>query len=92
MTKVIVVGVDGTETAQRAAESAAHLATALGTALHVVTAFSGDRVEVLGMGNDELAFSEERHAENVARVSVAAVRRAAFRWSTSQSAARPRRP
>lgn len=74
MTKVIVVGVDGTETAQRATESAAGLATALGTRLHVVTAFSGDRAEVLSMGNDDLAFSEERYAEKVAREAAAGVR------------------
>jgi nucleotide-binding universal stress UspA family protein len=74
MTKVIVVGVDGTETAQRAAETAADLATALGTRLHVVTAFSGDRAEALGIGNNELAFSEERYAEKVARESADAVR------------------
>ncbi len=73
MTKVIVVGVDGTETAQRAAESAAGLARALGTRLHVVTAFPGNRAEVLGIGNDGMAFSEEKYAEKVARESAAAV-------------------
>lgn len=74
MTKVIVVGVDGTESAQRAAETAADMASALGTTLHVVTAFPGDRAEVLGLGNDDRAFSEERYAEKVARESADGIR------------------
>ncbi|MEI5676045.1 MULTISPECIES: universal stress protein [unclassified Nocardioides] len=36
---VIVVGVDGSETAAQAASTAAGLASALGTSLHVVSAF-----------------------------------------------------
>ena len=73
MTKVIVVGVDGSETANRAAETAARLATSLGANLHVVTAFNNDRAQVLGIGNDERAFSEEKYAEKVAREAAAAV-------------------
>ena len=45
---VIVVGVDGSDTAMKAARSAAELANKLGARLHVVTAFdrsSGVRVE-----------------------------------------------
>lgn len=54
MTGIIVVGVDGSRTAQRAAESARDLAVALGATLHVVTAFNDDRPEVVGIGSDQL--------------------------------------
>lgn len=74
MTKLIVVGVDGTETAQRAAASAAGLAEALGADLHVVTAFNQERAEVLGIGKDQPAFSDEKYAEKVAREAADAVR------------------
>jgi nucleotide-binding universal stress UspA family protein len=74
MTEVIVVGVDGSETAMRAAETAASLATALGAKLHVVTAFNNDRAQVLGIGNDEMVFSEEKNAEKVAREAAHALR------------------
>ncbi|WP_018762591.1 universal stress protein [Arthrobacter sp. 135MFCol5.1] len=74
MTKLIVVGVDGTETAQKAAASAAALAEALGADLHVVTAFTQERAEVLGIGKDQPAFSDEKYAESVAREAAEAVR------------------
>lgn len=74
MTKLIVVGVDGTETARKAAASAAALAEALGADLHVVTAFNQERAEVLGIGKDQPAFSDEKYAESVAREAAEAVR------------------
>ncbi|MFJ5694980.1 universal stress protein [Arthrobacter sp. NPDC093125] len=67
MTGVIVVGVDGSETARKAAESARDLALALGTTLHVITAFDGDHTVVFGTGSDQLAVSTEDNAEKVAR-------------------------
>ncbi|WP_461175155.1 universal stress protein (plasmid) [Arthrobacter sp. Z1-9] len=73
MTEIIVVGVDGSETAKRASASAAALATTLGAKLHVVSAFNTDRAQVLGLANDEIAFSEEKHAEKVARETAAAL-------------------
>ena len=48
----IVVGVDGSETALRAAEVAAGLAEELGTSLHVVSAYEHEgRHEVVGVGS-----------------------------------------
>ena len=47
MTKVILTGVDGSETAQEAAEKAAGLAAALRAELHVMSAFSVDLSETL---------------------------------------------
>ena len=43
MAGIIVVGVDGSQTAKKAAESAWDLAAALGASLHVVSAFDSDR-------------------------------------------------
>lgn len=67
MTGVIVVGVDGSDTAKRAAKAAASLAAAMGATLHVVTAFGSDRAQVVGAGSDQLVISEASNAEKVAR-------------------------
>jgi nucleotide-binding universal stress UspA family protein len=67
MTGVIVVGVDDSETARKAAQSAAALAAAMGAKLHVVTAFTSERAQVVGSGSDQLVISEAGTAESVAR-------------------------
>ncbi|WPU09518.1 universal stress protein [Pseudarthrobacter oxydans] len=67
MTGIIVVGVDGSATAQRAAETARDLAVALGATLHVVTAFNDDRPEVIGTGSDQLVITAARQAETLAK-------------------------
>lgn len=67
MSPVIVVGVDGSKTANKAAESARDLAAALGASLHVISAFDSDRTEVLGSGSDQRVFSDADGAEHVAR-------------------------
>lgn len=67
MSGIIVVGVDGSGTANKAAESARDLAASLGASLHVVSAFDSDRVEVFGSGSDQLTVSNEDAAEHVAR-------------------------
>ncbi|XAS67314.1 universal stress protein [Micrococcaceae bacterium Sec5.7] len=67
MTGIIVVGVDGSGTAQKAAESARDLATALGATLHVVSAFDSDRTEVFGSGSDKWIVSDADDAEKVAK-------------------------
>ena len=67
MTGIIVVGVDGSGTARKAAESAKDLAAALGASLHVVSAFDTDRTEVFGSGSDKWIVSDADGAENVAR-------------------------
>lgn len=46
----IVVGTDGTETAERAVDRAAAIARAFGATVHVVSAYSDDRTELLGAG------------------------------------------
>ena len=64
---IIVVGVDGSETAKRAAESAKNLAAGLHASLHVVSAFDSDRTEVFGSGSDRWIVSDADAAEQVAR-------------------------
>ena len=48
MPEIIVVGVDGTETAARAAEQALRLAQGFGATLHVVTAYEGNKASLHG--------------------------------------------
>lgn len=67
MTGIIVVGVDGSETALRAARTAKDLAATLGATLHVVSAFDSDRTEVFGSGSDQWIVSDAGDAEKVAR-------------------------
>lgn len=64
----IVVGVDGSDTASKAAAHAAQLATALGAELHVVCAYGRDEViEVVGAGSDRSILSTAEDAEGVAK-------------------------
>ncbi|MGZ4660808.1 MAG: universal stress protein [Arthrobacter sp.] len=67
MTGIIVVGVDGSETALRAAHTARDLAASLGATLHVVSAFDSDRTEVFGSGSDQWIVSDAGDAERVAK-------------------------
>lgn len=67
MSGVIVVGVDGSPTARKAAESALELATALDATLHVVSAFDSDRSEVFDSGSSRWLLSDEDKAGHVAR-------------------------
>jgi nucleotide-binding universal stress UspA family protein len=67
MTGIIVVGVDGSETAMKAAHTAAGLAASMGATLHVVSAFDSDRTEVFGSGSDQWIVSDAGEAEKVAR-------------------------
>lgn len=67
MTGIIVVGVDGSETALKAAHTARDLAASLGATLHVVSAFDSDKTEVFGSGGDKWIVSDAGDAEKVAR-------------------------
>jgi len=53
MSGTIVVGVDGSPTARKAAEAARDLASALGATLHVVSAFDSERSQVFGSGSNK---------------------------------------
>ena len=67
MSGTVVVGVDGSPTARKAAETARDLATALGATLHVVSAFDSDRSDVFGTGSNKWLVSDADKAEQVAR-------------------------
>src|SRR5688500_9632868 len=67
MSGIIVVGVDTSGTARKAAETARDLAVALGASLHVVSAFDTDRTEVVGSGSDKFTVTAFDSAEHVAR-------------------------
>ncbi|HYH77498.1 MAG TPA: universal stress protein [Arthrobacter sp.] len=67
MSGTIVVGVDGSGTAKKAAEAARDLAAAVGASLHVVSAFDSDRTEVFGSGSDQWIVSDADAAEHVAK-------------------------
>ena len=67
MTGIVIVGVDGSVTARKAAETARDLAASLGASLHVVSAFDNDRTEVFGSGSDKWIVSDAGDAERVAR-------------------------
>ncbi|MGN7251112.1 universal stress protein [Arthrobacter sp. SAFR-014] len=86
MAETIVVGVDGSGTARKAAEVARDLAGALGARLHVVSAFDTDRTEVFGSGSDRWIVSDAGEAERVAREVAAAL--AAGELEITYSAAR----
>lgn len=66
MTNPIVVGVDGSKTARKAAETARTLAIALNTPLLVVSAFDSDRTEVRVSGAEKWIISAAGDAEKAA--------------------------
>ncbi|MDQ0921910.1 MULTISPECIES: universal stress protein [unclassified Pseudarthrobacter] len=66
MSDVVVVGVDGSESAKKAAEAARDLAASLGASLHVVTAFETESAETFGVGSDKVRISNADAAEMVA--------------------------
>ena len=84
MSDTIVVGVDGSDTAAKAAVAAARLAGATGSHLHIVTAYKEVTSGVVELGTDEFFDADEfyfssdeealavAHAE-AARVGVAGV-------------------
>jgi nucleotide-binding universal stress UspA family protein len=67
MTGIIVVGVDGSDTALKAAQAARELAASLGAALHVVSAFDSDKTEIYSSGGDQWIVSDAGNAEKVAK-------------------------
>lgn len=63
MTNPVVVGVDDSPTALKAAKVARDLAVALGAPLLVVSAFDNDRTEVMRTANEEFVVSAAGDAE-----------------------------
>lgn len=67
MENIVIVGVDGSDTAQKAAEAAAELAAALGARLHVVTAYDDPEYEVIEVGSDQFVVSGADTAHQTAQ-------------------------
>ncbi|GAB4100719.1 universal stress protein [Sinomonas halotolerans] len=88
MTGPIIVGVDGSVTAGKAAEAARDLAVALRAPLHVVCAFEGNRTEVVGSGSDTWIHSDADTALGIAKN--AAAKLAAPGLTTTYAAGRGR--
>ena len=68
---VYVVGVDGSETASKAAKRAGELASATGASVHVVCAFTGRGTTTIGVGSDVYSVSDLNVAEQVAEQQAA---------------------
>jgi nucleotide-binding universal stress UspA family protein len=67
MSGTIIVGVDGSETAMRAARTAADLAAGMGATLNVVTAYASDKTEVVEIAGEDWTVSNAAEATKVAQ-------------------------
>ncbi|WP_408898180.1 universal stress protein [Nocardioides sp. R1-1] len=90
MAGTIVVGVDGNERAERAAETAARLAAATGAALHVVCAYSREQSAEVEAGGERLTVSVSEESADIAARTAA--RLAGLVGGTVTSAAVHARP
>jgi len=75
MTKVIVTGVDGSETATTAAHRAAELARAFDGELHILSAYGKFEVERFASGEEEFVVTSEKDAARTADDAASALRR-----------------
>lgn len=74
MAETIIVGVDGSETAQRAAERAARIAVNMDAQLVVVTAHASDNTEVVKIGTDTWILDDAEQAGKLAEQCAASLR------------------
>ncbi len=70
---VIIVGVDGSDTAARAVATAARLAGALGAQLRVVCAYERAEVQQVEVGGERYELSQQASAQTVAAEAVSAL-------------------
>ena len=75
MIRTIVTGVDGSETAAKAARKAAELADALGAQLHVLSAYGKFEIQRFSSGNEEFVFTSEKDARKTAETALSHLRR-----------------
>jgi nucleotide-binding universal stress UspA family protein len=71
MSQILIVGVDGSETALKAARTAAALAAAVGAVLNVVTAYASDRTDVVEIAGEQWIVSDAAEAKRVAQRTAA---------------------
>lgn len=74
MAETIIVGVDGSDTAQRAAERAARISVNMNAELVVVTAHASDNTEVVKIGTDTWILDDAEQAEKLAEQCAASLR------------------
>lgn len=89
MASTIVVGVDSSRTAFKAAEVARDLAIALDAPLLVVSAFDSDRTEVRRSGTEEFIVSAASDAERVALNVVSRLHTPGLRATHSTALGKP---
>ncbi|WP_110208568.1 universal stress protein [Nocardioides daejeonensis] len=75
MSKTIVCGVDGSETAAAAARKAAELAQAFGGRLHLISAYGKFQAETITVGSDKMLLSNEQDADTIASQVALSVRK-----------------
>jgi len=75
MANVIITGVDGSETAGRAATKAAELAVLKGARLHVLSAYGKFEEDTFSSGDEQVVFSTLKDAESTVAATVSQLRR-----------------
>lgn len=75
MAKVIITGVDGSESATKAARTAATLARALGAQLHVLSAYGKFEMDRFSSGEEEFVFTSAKDAERTAMSTASDLKR-----------------
>lgn len=89
MGETIIVGVDGSDTAAKAAEAAALLAVAMGRPLHVVTAYEDEETVHIEVGSDVFMVSTTDSAAGVARAVAATLARPGLVVTSGAGAGKP---
>jgi nucleotide-binding universal stress UspA family protein len=89
MGEVIIVGVDRSETAARAAQAAARLAVGLGWPLHVVTAYEDEETVQIEVGSDVFMVTSFDSAEGVAKSVATALARPGLEVTSGAAVGKP---
>jgi nucleotide-binding universal stress UspA family protein len=86
---VYVIGIDGSETAARAATRAGELAATTNARIHVVCAYSGGSATTLIVGQDSFTFSKLSEAEQTAEQQAATYRAAGLKATSAVGEGKP---
>jgi nucleotide-binding universal stress UspA family protein len=86
---VYVIGIDGSETAARAAARTGELAAVTNARIHVVCAYSGGRASTVQVGPDSFTFSGLIEAEETAEQQVATYRAAGLTATSGVGEGKP---
>jgi nucleotide-binding universal stress UspA family protein len=87
--KTYVVGIDGSETAARAAVRAGELAQATGGKVHVVVAFTARDATTINVGSDSFVVSSLTTAEQVAEQQASTFRSQGIHATSAARADKP---